>query len=56
VSYEEAFRAEIHQFRRSVLEGAPLAPSIEDAVRDAEWIQAISDAYRGAPAPVRRRL
>jgi predicted dehydrogenase len=56
VSYEEAFRAEIHQFRRMVLDGGEPSPSLEDAVRDAEWIQAISDAYRGAPAPVKRRL
>ncbi|HET8645955.1 MAG TPA: Gfo/Idh/MocA family oxidoreductase [Vicinamibacteria bacterium] len=45
VSYEEAFRAELHHFRRCVLEGRPPVPSLEDALGDARWIQAIADAY-----------
>ncbi len=45
VSYEEAFRAEMHHFRRCVLEGRPPAPSLDDALGDARWIQAIADAY-----------
>lgn len=45
VSYEEAFRAELHHFRSCVLEGRPPAPSLEDALGDARWIQKIADAY-----------
>lgn len=45
VSYEEAFRAELHHFRRCVREGRPPSPSLEDALGDARWIQAIADAY-----------
>jgi predicted dehydrogenase len=52
-SYEEAFRAEMHYFREAILSGAHPAPSIEDAWRDTQWIQAIAAAYRGAPARVR---
>jgi predicted dehydrogenase len=43
VSYEEAFRAELHEFRDCVLQGRPPAPSIEDALGDARWIQQIAD-------------
>lgn len=45
VSYEEAFRAELHEFRRCVREGRPPSPSVDDAVADARWIQAIAEAY-----------
>lgn len=45
VSYEEAFRAELHHFRRCVLEGRPAEPSIDDALADARWIQAIADVF-----------
>jgi predicted dehydrogenase len=45
VSYEEAFRAELHHFRRCLREGLPPAPSLEGALGDARWIQAIADAY-----------
>lgn len=45
VSYEEAFRAELHHFRRCLLEGRPPSPSLEDALGDARWIQSIADAY-----------
>jgi hypothetical protein len=48
-SYEEAFRAELHAFRRSVVDGAPVSNSVEEAYRDTLWIQAIAGAYRGKP-------
>lgn len=50
VSYEEAFRAELHHFRRCLAEGRPPSPSLEDALGDARWIQAIADAYTREPA------
>ena len=45
VSYEEAFRAELHHFRTAIAEGRPAAPSPEDALGDARWIQQIAEAY-----------
>ena len=45
VSYEEAFRAEMHHFRACIAEGRPASPSIEDALGDARWIQQIAEAY-----------
>ena len=45
VSYEEAFRAEMHHFRSCIAEGRPASPSIEDALGDARWIQQIAEAY-----------
>jgi predicted dehydrogenase len=45
VSYEEAFRAELHHFRACVAEGRPASPSIDDALGDARWIQQIAEAY-----------
>ena len=45
VSYEEAFRAELHEFRRCVLAGADPVPSVEDALADARWMQSIAEAY-----------
>jgi predicted dehydrogenase len=45
VSYEEAFRAEVHHFRESVLSGKPPALSVDEAVRDARWIEAIGRTY-----------
>jgi predicted dehydrogenase len=45
VSYEEAFRAELHHFRRCLLDGQPPTPSIDDALGDARWIHAIAAAY-----------
>jgi predicted dehydrogenase len=47
VSYEEAFRAELHHFRRCLAEGTAPTPSLEDALGDARWIEAIAHAYRG---------
>ncbi|HVR70192.1 MAG TPA: Gfo/Idh/MocA family oxidoreductase [Vicinamibacteria bacterium] len=45
VSYEEAFRAELHEFRRCVASGEPPSPSVDDAVADARWMEAIAAAY-----------
>src|SRR6266581_2057220 len=45
VSYEEAFRAELHHFRRCLAEGVDPAPSLDDALGDARWIEAIARAY-----------
>jgi predicted dehydrogenase len=45
VSYEEAFRAELHHFRACIADGRPATPSLEDAVGDARWIQQIAEAY-----------
>lgn len=45
VSYEEAFRAELHHFRESVLSGKPSAMPVEEAVLDARWIEAIGRSY-----------
>ncbi len=45
VSYDEAFRAEVRHFRESVLSGTPPLISVEEAVRDARWIEAIGRNY-----------
>jgi predicted dehydrogenase len=45
VSYEEAFRAELHEFRRCVRANVAPVPSVDDAVADARWMQAIAEAY-----------
>ena len=50
VSYDEAFRAELHHFSESVLTGTPPATPVEEAVRDAQWIEAIGHSY-GAAVP-----
>jgi len=42
VSYEEAFRMEIHHFRECILSGEAPAPGIEDAVGDMRWIEMIA--------------
>jgi predicted dehydrogenase len=50
VSYEEAFRAELHHFREAVLGGTPPAPSLADALSDARWIHQIAAAYTDGAA------
>lgn len=45
VSYEEAFRAELHHFRRCLADGTAPTPSLDDALGDARWIEAIARAY-----------
>ena len=52
VSYEEAFRVELHHFRQCVREGRKPETGVEDALGDARWIQAIARAL--APAPARK--
>jgi len=52
VSYEEAFRMEVHHFRQCVREGRTPETSIEDALGDARWIQAIARAL--SPGPPRK--
>jgi predicted dehydrogenase len=47
ISYEEAFRAELHEFRRCVVSGQPPSPSVDDAVADARWMEKIVAAYAG---------
>ena len=47
VSYEEAFRAELHHFRDAVQSGRPPEPSLADALGDARWIHQIAAAYEG---------
>jgi predicted dehydrogenase len=52
VSYEEAFRAEMHHFHQVITEGIRPAVSLDEAWSDAEWIDAIAGAYRGKPVRV----
>jgi len=54
VSYEEAFRAELHHFRESVLSEKPPAMTVDEAVLDARWIEAIGRSYASA-APLEVR-
>jgi predicted dehydrogenase len=44
VSYEEAFRAELHSFREAVVSGAAAHPGVDEAVADARWIEWIAQA------------
>jgi myo-inositol 2-dehydrogenase/D-chiro-inositol 1-dehydrogenase len=50
VSYEEAFRAEVHHFRESVLAGRTPAITVDEAVKDAQWIEAIGRSYGASAA------
>ncbi|MBX7183947.1 MAG: Gfo/Idh/MocA family oxidoreductase [Vicinamibacteria bacterium] len=50
VSYDEAFRAEVHHFRESVLAGKAPSITADEAVKDARWIEAIGRSYVAAPA------
>ncbi|HTL46281.1 MAG TPA: Gfo/Idh/MocA family oxidoreductase [Vicinamibacterales bacterium] len=47
VSYEEAFRVELHRFRDYVLTGEPPSPGIEDAIGDMRWIEMIAKKFDG---------
>ena len=49
VSFDEAFRAEVHHFRDSVLSGKAPAITVDEAVKDARWIEAIGRSYVAAP-------
>jgi predicted dehydrogenase len=44
VSYEEAFRSELHHFREAVLNGTPASPGVDEALGDARWIEMIAKA------------
>jgi predicted dehydrogenase len=46
VSYEEAFRAELHEFRRCVRAGEAPSPNLDDALADARWMEKIAAAFR----------
>ena len=50
VSYEEAFRAELHHFHEALRSGRAPEPSLEDALGDARWIHQIAAAYADGPA------
>lgn len=45
VSYDEAFRTEVHHFRESVLAGKAPRLGVDEAVNDARWIEAIGRSY-----------
>jgi predicted dehydrogenase len=51
VSYEEAFRAELHAFRDAVRSGKPAVPGVDEAVADARWIESIARALLTASRP-----
>ena len=53
VSYDEAFRAELHHFRESVIGGKAPSITVDEAVKDARWIEAIGRNYAaGVPRDV----
>jgi len=45
VSYEEAFRAELHHFRECIAKGRRPETSFDDALGDARWIRGIARAW-----------
>lgn len=45
VSYEEAFRAEVHHFRECVLAGRTPHTTVDEAIADARWIETIGRSY-----------
>ena len=52
VSYEEAFRAELHHFRDCALSGRPPELGIDEALGDARWIEAIARRLSGGSGRV----
>lgn len=48
VSYDEAFRLEVHHFRECVLAGKSPLTTVDEAVNDARWIEAIGRNYVAA--------
>ncbi len=42
VSYEEAFRLELHRFRECVLTGEEPSPGIDDAFGDMRWVEMVA--------------
>ena len=45
VSYEEAFRLELHRFRECVLSGETPLPGIDDAIGDMRWVEMIAKKF-----------
>jgi len=45
VSYEEAFRLELHRFRECVLRGESPSPGIDDAIGDMRWVEMIAKKF-----------
>lgn len=52
VSFEEAFRAELHHFHACVKRGATLLTPARDALGDARWLTALARAYKGGAVRV----
>lgn len=52
VSYEEAFRAELHHFRDCVLAGRAPSPGVDEARGDARWIEMIARKMMEGPRPI----
>jgi predicted dehydrogenase len=48
VSYEEAFRQELHHFADTIRSGARADPGVDEAVADARWIESIARAFLSA--------
>jgi predicted dehydrogenase len=48
LTYEEAFRAELHHFRDCVVSGRQPSTGVDDALGDARWIEKIARAYARA--------
>ena len=48
VSYEEAFREELHEFHAAVRSGRPADPGVDEAVGDLKWIEAIAGKLRAS--------
>jgi predicted dehydrogenase len=46
VSYEEAFRLELHRFRECVLNGEAPSPGLDDAIADMRWIEMIARRFQ----------
>jgi predicted dehydrogenase len=45
VSYEEAFRLELHRFRECILTGEAPSPGIADALGDIRWVEMIAKKF-----------
>ncbi len=54
VSYEEAFRAELHHFRDCARSGRACELGINEALGDARWIEAIARRFNGRSGKVAR--
>ena len=54
VSYEEAFRAELHHFHDCVRSGQRPELGVDEALSDARWIEAIARRFSGGSGRVAR--